>query len=266
MSLPNFSHLRPVAEPTATTPEQPAAPDGITRPLKRHAGPRFLTDVIVELGFTDRERAESAVNAAREAANTPEEVLLGWGAITADQLARAIAERTGLDHLDLSVFQVDMAAANLLSSAAAKRYEAVPVMFAGERSLVVAMADPTNVLAIDDIALMSGYEVRPAVASSDDIASLIARLTRLDDVVQSTFVEEEEENAAEVVDLRETADDAPIIKLVNGIVAQAVEQGASDVHLSPEGSELRVRFRIDGVLQDSATVPRRMVSGVISRV
>jgi len=266
LSLPNFSHLRPVAEPTATTPEQPAAPDGITRPLKRNAGPRFLTDVIVELGFTDRERAESAVEAAREAANTPEEVLLGWGAITVDQLARAIAERTGLDHLDLSVFQVDMAAANLLSSAAAKRYEAVPVMFAGERSLVVAMADPTNVLAIDDIALMSGYEVRPAVASSDDIASLIARLTRLDDVVQSTFVEEEEENAAEVVDLRETADDAPIIKLVNGIVAQAVEQGASDVHLSPEGSELRVRFRIDGVLQDSATVPRRMVSGVISRV
>ena len=121
-------------------------------------------------------------------------------------------------------------------------------MFADERSLVVAMADPTNVLAIDDIALMSGYEVRPAVASSDDIAALIARLTRLDDVVQSTFVEEEEEHAAEVVDLRETADDAPIIKLVNGIVAQAVEQGASDVHLSPEGSELRVRFRIDGVL------------------
>ena len=108
MSLPNFSHLRPVAQPTATTPEQPAAPDGITRPLKRNAGPRFLTDVIVELGFTDRERAESAVKAAREAANTPEEVLLGWGAITVDQLARAIAERTGLDHLDLSVFQVDM--------------------------------------------------------------------------------------------------------------------------------------------------------------
>jgi type IV pilus assembly protein PilB len=273
-NLPNFPHLRPVPEEAAPAPEpapltlapQPPA-DGITHPVRRHAGPRFLTDVIVELGFVERDRADAAVHAAREAATTPEEVLLGWGAISDDQLARAIAERNGLDHLDLSTFQVDMAAANLLSSAAAKRYEAVPVAFSGERALVVAMADPTNVLAIDDIALMTGYDVRPAVASREDIASLVARLTRLDDVVQSTVVEEEDAGRAEeVVDLRETADDAPIIKLVNGIVAQAVEQGASDVHLSPSGDDLRVRFRIDGVLQDSATVPRRMVSGVISRV
>jgi type IV pilus assembly protein PilB len=265
-NLPNFPHLRPVAAAPAEAPEPAGPADGITRPRNRHAGPRFLTDVIVELGFADRERADAAVNTARESASTPEEVLLGWGAINQDQLARAIAERNGLDHLDLNVFTVDVAAANLLSAAAAKRYDAVPVAFAGPRGLLVAMADPTNVLAIDDIALMTGYDVRPAVASGDDIAAMIARLTRLDDVVQSTVVEEAEDSAPEVVDLRETAEDAPIIKLVNGIVAQAVEQGASDVHLSPEGNELRVRFRIDGVLHDSATVPRRMVSGVISRV
>jgi type IV pilus assembly protein PilB len=273
-NLPNFPHLRPVPQEAAPAPEpgplalapQPPAVDGISHPGRRHAGPRFLTDVIVELGFVERDRADAAVHAARESSATPEEVLVGWGAITEDQLARAIAERNGLDHLDLTAFHVDMAAANLLSNAAAKRYDAVPVAFSGERSLVVAMADPTNVLAIDDIALMTGYDVRPAVASREDIAGLVARLTRLDDVVQSTFVEEETSAPEEVVDLRETADDAPIIKLVNGIVAQAVEQGASDVHLSPSGAELRVRFRIDGVLQDSATVPRRMVSGVISRV
>jgi type IV pilus assembly protein PilB len=160
-----------------------------------------------------------------------------------------------------------MGAANLISSAAAKRYDAVPVQFVGERALRVAMADPANVLAVDDIALMTGYEVRPSVASREDIAALIARLTRLDNVVQSaTYEEEEEQGGAAVVDLLESAEEAPIIKLVNGVVAQAVEQGASDVHLAPDGHELRVRFRIDGVLQDSATVPRRMVSGVISRV
>jgi type IV pilus assembly protein PilB len=247
--------------------DAPGAPfDGITRPGQRHGGPRFLTDVIVSLGFTDRERADAAVAAARDAGAAAEDLLVEWGAITSDQLARAVAERNGLDHLDLTAFHVDMAAANLLSSAAAKRYEAVPVAFAGERGLLVAMADPTNILAIDDVSLMTGYEVRPAVASREDIIGLVARLTRLEDVVQSTVVEEEDAGPAEVVDLRETADDAPVIKLVNGIVAQAVEQGASDVHLSPEGSELRVRFRIDGVLNDSATVPRRMVSGVISRV
>jgi type IV pilus assembly protein PilB len=241
--------------------------DGVVPPRVRHAGPRFLTDVIVELGFAARERVDEAIEHARHAGATPEEVLLEWGALGQEDLARAIAERNGLDFLDLDAFHVDMAAVNLVSSAAAKRYEALPVAFIGDRALRVAMADPANVLAIDDIALMTGYEVRPSVASREDIAALVSRLTRLDDVVRSTTLDGADEPAvAEVVDLRESADDAPIIKLVNGIVAQAVELGASDVHLSPNGAELRVRLRIDGVLQDSATVPRRMVSGVISRV
>jgi type IV pilus assembly protein PilB len=269
---PEHPHLRPVAPATAAgealAAERPAEGwDGISAPRTRHGGPRFLTDVIVELGLAPRERVEAAIEAARAGGTTPEEALLQAGALTQDALARAIAERNGLDHLDLAVFRVDMGAANLISSAAAKRYDAVPVQFIGDRALLVAMADPANVLAVDDIALMTGYEVRPAVASREDIAALIGRLTRLDDVVQSATYEDEEENGqAEVVDLVESAEDAPIIKLVNGIVAQAVEQGASDVHLLPDGSELRVRFRVDGVLQDSATVPRRMVSGVISRV
>jgi type IV pilus assembly protein PilB len=143
----------------------------------------------------------------------------------------------------------------------------VPVAFAGDRGLVVAMADPSNVHAIDDVALMTGYDVRPAVASSDDIAGLISRLTRLDDVVASTEADEAQDSgAAEIVDLRETAEDAPVIKLVNQVIAQAVERGASDVHLEPDGTDMRVRFRIDGVLNEATTVPRRMVSGVISRI
>jgi type IV pilus assembly protein PilB len=275
-ALPGSTFVDPPrADPPAAPVQPPPAPpvetdedwDGITRPRHRHAGPRFLTDVIVELGFVPRERVDEAVLFARGASMTPEDVLLDWGAITQENLARAIAERNGLDHLDLNVFHVDMAAVNLISSTAARRYEAVPVTFVGDRALRVAMADPANVLAIDDIALMTGYEVRPSVASRDDIAALISRLTLLDDVVQSTAPDPGDEPfVAEVVDLRESADDAPVIKLVNGIVAQAVELGASDVHLSPDGNELRVRLRIDGVLQDSTTVPRRMVSGVISRV
>jgi type IV pilus assembly protein PilB len=275
MSLPpDYPHLRPVPPPTAATSEALAVDEdsvadvswnGVTSPRARHAGPRFLTDVIVELGHASRERVDEAIEAARASGTTPEDILLQSGALTYDALARSTAERNGLDHLDLAIFRVDMGAANLISSTAAKRYDAVPVQFIGDRGLLIAMADPSNVLAVDDIALMTGYEVRPAVASREDIAGLIGQLTRLDDVVQSV-TSEEEDAPAEVVDLVESAEDGPIIKLVNGIVAQAVEAGASDVHLSPDGHELRVRFRVDGVLQDSATVPRRMVSGVISRV
>src|SRR2546423_2122111 len=129
------------------------------------------------------------------------------------------------------------------------------------------MVDPANVLAIDDIAIMTGMEVRPGVASREDVTGLIGRLNRLDDVVQQTAeAEEEADEAGDLVDLHESAEDAPVIKLVHSIVAQAVEQGASDSHFEPDGTELRVRFRVDGVLASSATVPKRMVSGVVSRV
>ncbi|MDQ6914976.1 MAG: GspE/PulE family protein [Actinomycetota bacterium] len=267
------SHLRPVpasgSEAAAAAQEEADenARRGITAPSRRGGSGRFLTDVIVDLGYVDRERVDAAVDAARAAGRTPEELLEEQGALNPDQLARAVAERYGLDYLDLTAFQVDMGAANLISADAAKRYEAVAVSFIDERTVIVAMVDPSNVLAVDDIAIMTGMEVRPAVASREDVAGLITRLNRLDDVVQQTAAqEEEEEGAGEVVDLRESADDAPVIKLVHSIVAQAVDQGASDVHFEPDGNEMRVRFRVDGVLASSATVPRRMVRGVVSRV
>ncbi|MDX6717755.1 MAG: type pilus assembly protein PilB, partial [Solirubrobacteraceae bacterium] len=226
--------------------------NGITKPRRAGGPARFLTDVIVDLGLVDRDRVTAAIEAARRSGKTPEDVLMESGSLTSDGLARAVAERHGLEHLDLDLFQPDMQAANLISIPAAKRYEAVPVGFIDERTLLVAMADPANVLAVDDIALLTGKEIRPAVTSREDIQSLISRLTRLDDVVSNDLYGEPEDAPAEIVDLRESADDAPVIRLVNQIVAQAVEQGASDIHLEPNGSELRVRFRIDGVLVETA--------------
>jgi type IV pilus assembly protein PilB len=246
-----------------------SAEKGLTKPTRRGSSARFLTDVIVEMGLVPRARVDEAIEASRSAGTTPERVLVEEKVLSPDGLARALAERYGLDHLDLSVFSVDMNAANLVTTAAAKRYQAVPVSFVDKRTLLVAMTDPSNVLAVDDIAIMTGYEVRVAVACPDDIVALISRLDRLEDVVTSTgeaAQAEAEQDAAEVVDLHESSEDAPVIKLVNQIVAQAVELHASDVHLAPDGRETRVRFRVDGVLQDITTVPRRMAAGVVSRV
>jgi type IV pilus assembly protein PilB len=167
-----------------------------------------------------------------------------------------------------------MAAANLLSAAAARRYGAVPVSYVNDHTLLLAMADPANVLAVDDIALLTRLDIRPAVASADDIRGLITRLDQFADAVQDAVDESEaEEEALEIVDLRESAEDAPVIKLVHSIIAQAVERRASDIHFEPQpdeegrmGRELRVRMRVDGVLSDSTVVPRRMVSGVVSRI
>ncbi len=248
--------------------------EGLTPPRRRGGSGRFLTDVLVELGFTDRERAAAAIEEARRVGVTPESVLLDQRAISSEQLSHAIAERYGLDHLDLGVFKVDMVAANLLSATAARRYRAVPVSYVDEQTLLLAMADPANVLAVDDIALLTRMEVKPAVASADDIASLITRLSRFADAVQEAVQEDEDTGGPlEVVDLRESAEDAPVIKLVHSIIAEATERGASDIHFEPQadelgraGRELRVRMRIDGVMVDSATIPKRMVAGVVSRV
>ncbi len=239
---------------------------GVTQPSRRGSSSRFLTDVIADMALATRDQVDQAIEASRNEGTTPERVLLARGAITADGLARALAERYGLDHLDLDVFPVDMGAANLVVNTAAKRYQAVPVSFVDKRTLLLAMADPSNVLAVDDVAIMTGYEVRVAVASPDAITDLISRMARLDDVVSGEAAIEEDDSSAEIVNLRETADDAPVVKLVNQIVAQAVELGASDVHLAPDGNEVRVRVRVDGILQDITTVPRRMAAGVVSRV
>jgi type IV pilus assembly protein PilB len=256
-------------EASEGTSEQAGASDytGITKPTRRGSSQRYLTDVIVDMGLATRRQVDDALETSRISGTTPERVLLEQGAITPDALARALAERYGLDHLDLGVFTVDMTAANLVSTTVAKRYQTVPVAFADKRTLLVAMADPSNVLAVDDIAIMTGYEIRVAVAPPDDITALISRLDRMEDVVgESSDVLEDGDDGAEVVALHETSEDAPVIKLVNQIVAQAVERGASDIHLAPDGRELRVRFRVDGVLQDITSVQRRMAAGVISRI
>jgi type IV pilus assembly protein PilB len=260
-----FDASQPPASDVAQTHGEPETP-GVTQPSRRGSSSRFLTDVIVEMGFASRAQVDSAIETSRNEGTTPERVLLEAKAITPDALARALAERYGLDHLDLDVFPVDMGAANLVVNTAAKRYQAVPVAFVDKRTLLLAMADPSNVLAVDDVAIMTGYEVRVAVASPEAIADLISRMARLEDVVSGDASVEEADDSAEIVNLRETADDAPVVKLVNQVVAQAVELGASDVHLSPDGHELRVRVRVDGLLQDITTVPRRMAAGVVSRV
>ena len=260
------SHLRAVSSSEAK-PNLVGA-NGVRPPGPRDGPPRSLTEVIVELGLCSRERVLEAIEIAAQTGTTADRVLLERGAISSDGVAVALAERYGLDYVDLSVFNVDMAAANLVTSQVAKRHDALPIAMVGERALLVAMSDPANVHAVDDIAILTGYEIRVAVTTSEDIANVIARLSRVGDVVRDAGDDESstEDREAAIVELHETADDAPVVRLVHQLVGQAVEQGASDLHISPDAQDLRVRFRIDGVLRDVTTVPRRLAAGVVSRM
>ncbi len=224
--------------------------------------------MIVELGYATRERVDEASEAARVAGRSPHDLLLESRVISADQLARAVAERYGLDHVDLGDYHVDMGAAHLLSVGAARRYRAVPIAYIDHETLLLAMSDPANVVALDDIQMVTGLSCRVAVAAEEDIEALISRLNRLDSAVTEAVEDEDEEDQDSLAPtaLRESADDAPVIKLVYSILGQAVTEGASDVHFEPEEGDMRVRIRVDGVLDEVARVPKRMVSGVVSRV
>jgi type IV pilus assembly protein PilB len=266
------SHLRPVPESGDSTapaldPTAGGTP-GLTSPVARGRSSGFVTDVLVDLGFVPEDRARQAIEEARTAGRPPEQLLLDQGAIDADQLSRAVAERYGLDHIDLAVYQVDMAAANLISVNTARRYRALPVGFIDKQVLLVAMADPTNVLAVDDIQIATGIDCRVAVAAGEDIEALIGRLNTLQSAVSEAVTEgeAEQDELAEVSDFEVSAEDAPVIKLVYSILGQAVGEGASDVHFEPEEAEMRVRFRIDGVLREAAHVPKRMITAVVSRI
>jgi type IV pilus assembly protein PilB len=268
------SHLRPVpdsGEATARTLEETSEAEstGLTPPRQRTRSSGFLTDVIAELGYASAERIEQVIAESRTAGRPPESLLLEEGIIDSEQLSRALAERYGLDHVDLAVYQVDMAAANLLSISSARRYQALPIGYADKETLLVAIADPANVLAIDDIQLATGLDCKVAVAPPEDIEALIGRLSTLQSAVTEAIddaVEDQEEAGADVSDLRASADDAPVVKLVYSIMGQAVTEGASDIHFEPDEDEMRVRFRVDGVLHEAARVPKRMVSAVISRL
>jgi type IV pilus assembly protein PilB len=272
--LPEY--LRPVPGPgegsaataQAVQSEQPQEePSGLIAPSQRGHSGGFVTDAIVDLGYASRDQVEQAIATARTAGRTPESILLEHSLIDAEKLSRATAERYGLDYVDLSIFKVDMGAANLISVKSARRHQAVPISFVDEGTLLLAMADPANVLAVDDVQMATGLNCQVAVAPAQDVDALIGKLSTLQSTVAEAIEdEEEEEGPAELTDLRASAQDAPVIKLVNSILGQAVTEGASDIHFEPNGGEMRIRFRVDGVLQEMAKVPKRMVAGVVSRI
>jgi type IV pilus assembly protein PilB len=250
-----------------TTEQAPAgAGTGLYPPHRSGRSTRMIGEVVVDLGFADRETVDEAVEQARLQGRPTGLVLVEQGVLRHDQLARVVAERFGLDYADLAIYDLDMGAVALLNADAAKRYQAVPIGFTDDGTVLLAMADPTNVLTIDDVAMMTGRRVRPVAASVEDLNLLLSRLARMGDSIED-IVDDEGEGDDEGDLLVDEADsDAPIIKLVHSIVAQAVQQGASDIHVNPEEGDTRVLFRVDGVLAPAATVKRKMAMGVVSRI
>jgi type IV pilus assembly protein PilB len=261
-----------VAQTTDTpAPSAPAARKpipGLTPPSGTKDPRRRLGDVAVELGFVDRELVEQVMAQEREKHIPVGALLVESGIIDSAQLARILAERNSLDYVDLNEFETDQGAANLIDAAQARRCRAVPIAFLNDGVLLVATADPSNVLGADDIAMATGHEVRRAIATPDGIEALIGRLSKLSGSVEELEEDDSEDEAKgpELLELRESAEEAPVVKLVHSVIADAVNRGSSDIHFDPHKGGMQVRYRVDGVMIESTTIPKSLVAGLVSRI
>jgi type IV pilus assembly protein PilB len=194
-------------------------------------------------------------------------LLIEEGIITEAELVRTLANQVGLDFVDLSDRVVDPSVASLVGENLARRYQAIPVAWE-DGKLLVAMADPSNVFAVDDIRATTKAEVKPVVATATQIIEAIDQLYRMDGDVDAVVqaAADEQSDDLELSNVTEVVEDAPIVKFVNMLITQATQDRASDIHVEPTEHDLRIRFRIDGVLHEVMRSPRSIQAGVISRL
>lgn len=229
-------------------------------------------EILVEMGVLTPEQVDQAIAEQRLTHQRIGDIVVAKGWVKKHELMEALARRIGVRYLDLATVKVDPLAADLISERDARRYSAMPVGFSDEHTLLVAMADPSNIVAIDDLRILTGFDIEPALVSGEDLAEMLSKLKPAVDDQLSQHLEtrvaegEEEANLEESRDLREQVDAAPVVKLVNGVLARAVDEGASDVHFEPQAKDLVIRFRHDGVLHEIMTIPKRLQAGVISRL
>jgi type IV pilus assembly protein PilB len=193
------------------------------------------------------------------------EIVVERGWISPRALAEALAEQHELEFVDLGSAEVDPTVVTLLPEKLARRYQAVPLRFVDEDCVLVAVADPTNVITSDDLRLALGLNVRLAVAETADLDETLGRYYRTQFEIEETPEPEADETAVE--DVREgTATNAPAIKLVNSVISRAIDDGASDIHFEPQAKRLVVRARVDGVMRRLAEIPKPMQGAVTSRL
>jgi len=227
---------------------------------------------LVEEKLVSQETLDKANKQKKEAGGSLTGALVKLGAITEEDLTKFVSELYNVPVINLSSIEVDRAVIKLIPSDVASKFQVIPVERAG-RKLTVAMVNPSNIFAIDDIKFLTGLEVQPLIASETEIRKAIDRYYDQADSlakVMKSMEEEveivEEQPEEEVGGAMEDADEAPVVKLVNSLIADAVRKRASDIHIEPYEKFLRVRFRIDGVLYEMMAPPFRMKASIISRL
>lgn len=242
-------------------------PSPLPPELRRAESRPQLGAMLLRDGHLTAEQLEEALAEKESRGGRLGEILVEHGWVTGAVVAEALAEQHGLEFLDVIHEDVDPSALSLLPEKLARRYEALPIRFLDEATVLIAVADPTNVLASDDLRLALGLNVRLAVAAGPDLLRTLSRAYRVHVAVEEAPEQIPETDPHLAEDVREgAATSAPAIKLVNSLLARAIEEGASDIHFEPQANGLIVRARIDGVTRRIAEVPKSLQPAVTSRL
>jgi type IV pilus assembly protein PilB len=243
---------------------------------------RRLGDLQVAEGLITAEQLRQALGEQKGKADKLGSILVRLGSISEEQLIGFLSRQYGIPSITLSNLDVDHETLRLVPAHIAKKYEVLPVKRIGS-TLTLAMSDPTNVFALDDIAFMTNLQILPVVApqaairraldkayeaAQQQTASITDMMTEITGDASNVEVVEDEQAGAhvDVFELKESADEAPVVKLVNMVLVDAIRKGASDSHWEPYEKTFRIRFRIDGVLHEMLSPPKRLEPAIISRL
>ena len=250
-----------VEEPADSSAERvtPPSPD-------RATGQPRIGELMIERGLINADDLEQALQRQRESGRRMGETLVEMGVISPTDLAKVLAERLGYGFVDLSVDSVDVLVASRIPQDVARRYQILPIKEVDGR-VIVAMVSPDDVFALDDVRLLTDSEVVAVMAEETQLLDAIDRAYARTDIELSAgdaASEAEEEQALH--SLVSVGEEAPIVRLVNAVLERALDERASDVHIEPSSTRVRIRSRVDGVLRDTSDVPPRVLNGLVSRL
>ena len=234
-----------------------------------------LGELLVRENLISLQQLQKAQDEQRKTGGRIGSLLVKQGSIAETDLTNFLSKQYGVPSISLKDFDIDDDVIKLIPKATAEKHQVIPVNRAGS-SLIVAMSDPSNIFAIDDIKFLTGYNVEVVVASEPAIREAIEKYysergPSYEDLIQGfddseVSVLDDGEDTGDVVDLEKSAGEAPVVKLVNLILLDAIKKGASDIHVEPYEKDFRVRFRIDGVLYEVMKPPMKLRSAIISRL
>ncbi len=228
------------------------------------AGQR-LGQLLMRAGIITEKQLNDALEVHRATGSPLGRVLVDLGYATQGAILSVMAKQIGIEYIDFNVRHPEPTAVAAVPKDLAERYTLMPVAIEGT-TLLVALADPQNVLALDDLRIITGYDIKPAISTKDDIVAAVQEYYKVaEHAVDDTFVSTEDISEDELEGLTEVGSEAPAVKLVNYIIQKAVADRASDIHVEPQEADVRVRYRVDGVLHEMMRSPKSVQQAMISR-